>query len=58
MTILITKDTKNPENIFKVDDKHDEEKDTIRKKNIVGGNTATERQDGWERYWTCQRWVE
>ena len=46
MTILITKDTKNPENIFKVDDKHDEEKDTIRKKNIVGGNTATERQDG------------
>ena len=36
-----TKDSKNLENIFKVDDTHDEEQDTIGKENIAGGNTVT-----------------
>ena len=39
---LITKDAENSANIFKADDTHDGKKDTIRKENIAGGNTATD----------------
>ena len=38
----ITKDTENPVNIFKVDNTHDEEKDTIGKENIAEGNTVAD----------------
>ena len=41
----ITKDTENPENIFKVDNTDDEEKDTIGKENIAGGNTGTDHSE-------------
>ena len=38
----ITKDTENTVNIFKVDNTHDEEKDTIGKENIAEGNTVAD----------------
>ena len=41
----ITKDTENPVNIFKAENTHDEEKDTIRKENIAGDNTVTDHSE-------------
>ena len=41
----IAKDTENPINIFKVDNTHNEEKGTIGKENIAGGNTVTDHSE-------------
>ena len=41
----IAKDTENPVNIFKVNNTHNEEKGTIGKENIAGGNTVADHSE-------------
>ena len=41
----ISKDTENLLNIFKAENKHDEEKETIGKRNIAGDNTVTDHRE-------------